>query len=60
MDNKRLLKKIAMLESKLDLIETEFDYLNKILIKCGFSKGIITLKESATELIAENQTSEKL
>ena len=55
MDNKRLLKKIAKLESKLDLLETEFDYLNKILINCGFPKGIITLKKSAIELLSENK-----
>ncbi|NGX29497.1 MAG: hypothetical protein KR126chlam4_00779 [Candidatus Anoxychlamydiales bacterium] len=38
MDNKRLLKKIAKLETKLDLLETEFDYLNNILIKCVFQR----------------------
>lgn len=53
--NKNLFKKIAKLESKLDLLETEFDYLNKILKECGFSKGIITLKETVAELLSENK-----
>jgi hypothetical protein len=57
MDNKKLLKKIAKLESKLDLLETEYEYLNKILIECGFSKGIITLKETIIELLSENKIS---
>ncbi len=59
MENKRLLKKIAKLETKLDLLETEFDYLNKILIKCGFPKGITTLKKSAIEIISESKTNKK-
>ena len=59
MNNKNLLKKIAYLESKLDLLETEFDYLNKLLKKCGFAKGIITLKETAAELLSESKISGK-
>lgn len=59
MDKKNLLKKIANLESKLDLLETELDYLNKILIECGFPKGINTLKETANELISEKKISSK-
>jgi len=55
MDNKELLKKVSRLESQLDILETEFDYLNKILIKCGFPNGIITLKETANQLLKENK-----
>jgi len=58
MNNKRLLKKIARLESKLDLLETEFDYLNKILNKCGFPNEKASLKKSAAELITENKISD--
>lgn len=54
MNDNNSLNKIAFLESKLDLLETEFDYLTKILKKCGFSEGIKTLKETAIELIEEN------
>ena len=35
---------IAMLESRIDYLETEFSYLNEILIQCGFPEGITTLK----------------
>lgn len=59
MDNINLLKKIAKLESKLDLLETEFDYLNNLLKKCGFSNGITTLKETAKELITDKISTEK-
>ncbi len=58
MDKKYLLSKIAYLESKLDMLETEFDYVNKILRKCGFPEGIKTLKESALEILSE-QTEKK-
>jgi hypothetical protein len=44
---------IAVLESRIDHLETELSYLNKILIECGFSKGIVTLKETVTEMLQE-------
>lgn len=59
MDNKKLLNKIAKLESKLDLLETELDYLNNILKDCGFPNGISTLKQTALEIISENKISSK-
>src|SRR5690242_7727856 len=37
---------IAVLESRVDHLETELSYLNKILIQCGFTDGISTLKET--------------
>ena len=45
--------KVAALESKLDMLETEFCYLNQILIDCGFSEGIVTLKQTVEEVISE-------
>jgi hypothetical protein len=45
--------KIAALESRIDHLETELSYLNKILIKCGFSEGIATLKETVEEMLQE-------
>jgi hypothetical protein len=51
---KNLQKEVAALESKLDYYETEFDHLNVLLKKCGFPKGINTLKESAYELLEED------
>ncbi|MBI5345519.1 MAG: hypothetical protein HZB76_00005 [Chlamydiae bacterium] len=50
-----LLKKIAFLETKIDIVETELDNLNTLLIQCGFSEGIKTIKESAFSLILEKQ-----
>jgi hypothetical protein len=47
-------KKVAHLESLVDHYEAEFSYLNKILVKCGFSEGIATLKMSAEELLKES------
>lgn len=48
MDNK-----IAILQSKIDMLETELSYLNKILIECGFPEGIQTLKETVEEMLEE-------
>jgi hypothetical protein len=45
--------KIAALESRIDYLETELSYLNKILVKCGFSEEIATLKETAAEMLQE-------
>lgn len=44
---------IAALESKVDLLESEITHLDDILRKCGFPKGISTLKATVEELLAE-------
>jgi hypothetical protein len=44
-------KKIAILESLVDHLKTELSYLNDLLVQCGFSEGITTLKLAAEELI---------
>ena len=46
-------KVLAGLQSRIDHLETELSYLNELLIKCGFDEGIITLKSTAEELVAE-------
>ena len=46
---------IAVLESRVDHLETELSYLNKVLMECGFQEGIATLKMSAEELLREKQ-----
>jgi hypothetical protein len=51
--NNELLSKIASLESHVDLLESELIYLNEILMRCGFPKGIATLKDTVEELLAE-------
>jgi len=44
-------KKIAQLESLNDQLQAEFSNLDRILKELGFEKGIITLKEAATEML---------
>jgi hypothetical protein len=51
--NKQYEKTIAKLVTKIDQLETELVYLNKILIQVGFTEGIKTLKQSVEELIEE-------
>lgn len=50
---------IAMLESKIDMLETELSYLNQILIQCGFCEGIETLKMTVEEMLLEDSTAPK-
>jgi len=44
-------KKIATLESLVDYLKTEITNLNQILVDCGFSEGITTLKQAAEEML---------
>lgn len=46
-------KLIAKLVTKIDQLETELTYLNRILMKAGFSEGIKTLKETVEEVLEE-------
>jgi hypothetical protein len=46
--------RIACLESKVDMLEAELTYLNEILIRCGFTNGITTLKATVEEILAED------
>lgn len=56
-DNVILRSKVASLESRVDLLEAELGYLNEMLVRCGFPEGILTLRSSVEELLAE-ETSE--
>lgn len=53
MDNKIMESKLACLESKCDLLETELDYLNRLLVKCGFSEGLKSFKNTVEALLQE-------
>ncbi len=53
MSNSKLNGVVAALESKVDLLETELSYLNRILVKCGFPEGIKTLKSTVEDLLKE-------
>ena len=46
-------KKLAALESLVDYLKTELSYLNQILVDCGFSEGITTLKMAIEEFLAK-------
>lgn len=56
MDNTlhQLKGRVASLESKVDMLESELMYLNDMLIRCGFPEGVTTLKETVQELLAED------
>jgi len=51
MDNKKLERRIAKLESVNDQLVAELRYLDEIAVKLGFCQGLKTLKEAAVELI---------
>ncbi len=44
--------RVAFLESQVDLLETEITTLNELLVECGFTDGIKTLKSTVQELLA--------
>ncbi len=44
-------KKLASLESLVDHLKTELTNLNQILIDCGFSEGITTLKQAVADFL---------
>lgn len=50
---------VAVLESKVDMLEAELGYLNEMLVRCGFPEGIQTLKATVEELLAEDAESEQ-
>ena len=49
----KMRSQIASLESKVDLLESEITHLDEILRKCGFARGISTLKATVEELLLE-------
>jgi hypothetical protein len=52
-EKNELLLKVAKLESQLDHLETELSKLNDNLLLCGFPQGLISLKASVDEILAE-------
>lgn len=53
MTHQQLQSTVACLESKVDMLETELVNLDQMLMRCGFSEGIKTLKFSMEELLKE-------
>lgn len=52
-----LTKKVAKLETQLDHFETEWEYLDRILKECGFTKGILTLRTTIESLLERSEES---
>lgn len=55
MKNEKLLKKLSELESINDQLVAEIRYLDDLLKKIGFEKGLITLKFAAKELLEHDK-----
>ncbi len=45
-------KKVATLESLVDYLKTELSHLNQMLVECGFSEGIVTLKQAVKDFLS--------
>lgn len=56
MDNKELNRKLAALESKLDIVESELSYLNNLLVQCGFTEGTESLKATLQDILDETSS----
>ena len=53
MTTQQLQGKAALLESKVDWLETELDQLNALLKKCGFPEGVKSLKVAVGEFLKD-------
>lgn len=51
MEEQKILKKLAKLETVNDQLSAELRHLDMISRKLGFSNGLKTLKEAALELL---------
>ena len=52
----KLRQTIAMLESKVDLLEAELGYVNHLLLDVGFPDGIDGLKEAIEEVLRDSES----
>lgn len=52
-------KELARLQTRLDHYETEMTYLNRILMECGFRKGIMTLKKTVESMLNGEESSKE-
>lgn len=56
MDNdQEILKKIALLESSNDQLQAEKEYINALLVKIGFPKGLKSVKEVGLEILNDSK-----
>ena len=56
MSTQQLQSKAALLESKVDWLETELEHLNALLKKCGFPEGVQSLKVAVGEFLKDKDT----
>ncbi|NDD59017.1 MAG: hypothetical protein EBZ47_07205 [Chlamydiae bacterium] len=59
MDQNKLLKRIAELESVNDQLVAEFRFLDTLLRKIGFEEGLKTLKFAAQEILEQDKTNKE-
>ncbi|MBS0626202.1 MAG: hypothetical protein JSS32_09150 [Verrucomicrobia bacterium] len=52
-------KYLASLETRIDHLETELTQLDDLLRSVGFPEGVLTLKETAEELLREDAEAKK-
>lgn len=55
MNKDKLLKRLSELESLNDQLITEIRFLDELLKKIGFEKGLTTLKFAAKELLEQDR-----
>ena len=58
MNQQEIRAKLACLESKCDILETELEYLNRLLMRCGFSDGLQSFKMTVEALLREDADEE--
>jgi hypothetical protein len=58
--SRELTAQIGMLETKLDVLETELFYLHEILMRCGFPHGIYTLKATVEDILSKQEETPEL
>ena len=59
MHMKRLLEKLACLESVNDQLSSEICYVDRLLRKIGFADGLSSVKEAAQELFEDQRPEAK-
>jgi hypothetical protein len=47
--------KVGVLETQVDVLETELCYLHEILMRCGFPHGIYTLKATVEDMLSKQE-----
>ncbi|MCY3974013.1 MAG: hypothetical protein OXF02_00480 [Simkaniaceae bacterium] len=57
-DKDMLTRLVAKLESRIDVLETELCHIDRLMTEVGFANGIVTLKETAEELLRRGTPSD--